>query len=237
MMPPIANLPKIGSIPTMPSRLASFEQVLPTILPQLDLLYVHLDGHDGVPSFLAGRDNVVVSSGDELRGLRADSRMLCLERIATPSVVFFFDDDILYPSDYVSRLTYCLSMLQGNAVVGVHSRIFLPPHQNYLRDAQVMHFQEALPRPIHVHELGTGTMAFLSDRFRPDPTRWKRRGMSDINLAVEAERCKLPRVTIDRAASWLAPIAEEQEDSLWRRTKVDHADQGELMRLLLSLYR
>ena len=41
-------------------------------------------------------------------------------------------------------------------VVGVHGRVFVPPHQSYIHHAMPFHFGGALARPWSVHELGTG---------------------------------------------------------------------------------
>ena len=120
------------------------------------------------------------------------------------------DDDILYPHDYVDRLTGALDQAGGEAVVGVHGRIFIPPHRSYVKDALMAHFTNALDKALHVHEVGTGTCAFVSDRFQVDPDLWDQHVMDDIVVAIEAQKRGLPRIAIARPAGWLTPQAQCQ---------------------------
>lgn len=233
----IMNLPRIATIATLASRTSSLRLMLPTILSQIDHIFIYLDGHSEVPSFLRGLTNATILTGDALRGLHCSSRYLCLTQLRQDCVVICVDDDIIYPSDYVERLTGLLDQQHGAAIVGVHGRIFVPPHASYIDDAHCFHFARKLDRCWQVHELGSGTSAFLSTVFPIDPTRWDRHDMNDLHVAIEAQRRDLPRIAIDRSHGWLKPIAVRQQDSLWKQTLADHQEQSRRMRALLSLYR
>jgi len=230
------RLPKVATMATMPSRRETFEKVLPAIHAQADRVFVFLDGYDGCPDFLNRFERVVVRRADAVGDLHASSRLLCLRELDGPSVVAIVDDDVAYPPDYLSRMTVALERHGGDAIVGVHGRIFTPPHASYARDAIAIHFAHALARPRQVHELGTGTCAFLSDRFSVDPLGFGRGDMDDILLAIAAQKQGLPRFAIARPAGWLKPLAQLQADSLWRRVQADDSAHTERMRDLLRLY-
>ena len=146
------------------------------------------------------------------------------------------DDDIVYPPDYVDRLVGALQRFGGEAVVGVHGRIFLPPHQSFVRDATVLHFAHELVEDRRVHIVGTGTCAFISSNFDVDPRKWDAANMDDIFVAIEAQRRGLPRIAVARGAGWLKAIAESQPDSIWAKTAIDDSEQSHHMRALLHLY-
>jgi hypothetical protein len=99
-----------------------------------------------------------------------------------------------------------------------------------------MHFTAGLEQPRHVHELGTGTCAFVSDQFFVNPRTWDRHDMDDIVVAIEAQKRGLPRIAVTRPAGWLKVQPYKQDDNLWARTRRDDSEQSRRMRTLLSLY-
>lgn len=230
----IEAMPRVATIATMASRLETFQKVLPVIHAQVDHLYVFLDGFSSPPAFLKQFERLTVRHVEKLGDLRATTRWLCLNRINVPSIVVCVDDDIIYPADYVDGLATALGRFNGNAIVGVHGRYFLSPHESYVRDTSAIHFSEALRHDTRVHEVGGGTCGFVSSMFNVDAREWGRTG-DDINIALSAERRGLPRVAVARPAGWLTPYAEVQSDSLWAKTLIDDSEKSRRMRILLEL--
>ena len=228
----IGRMQRVAAIATMASRIETFKEVLPTIHQQVDHMFVYLDGYGAPPDFLGMFDRITVSKAEDLH---VSSRLLCIQQLSAPAVVVIVDDDIIYPPDYVSRLVVHLQRLDGKAIVGVHGRIFRPPYESYLRDATMMHFTHRLFQRYQVHELGVGTCAFISSNFDIDPREWDRCDINDITVAIEAERRGLKRVVVPRRAGWLKAYAENQPDSLYRRTLNDESEQTRQMRFLLGL--
>lgn len=230
------TIPRIATIATMPGRRETFEQVLRAIHPQVDHMFIYLDGYAQPPEFLNEFQRITVRRAEQLGDLHASSRFLCLRELDEPAMLVVVDDDIAYPPDYVRTLGSVLESIQGKALVGVHGRIYLPPHRSYVNDGACVHYAGELRQPRQVHELGTGTLAFATHRFHPDPRAWDRYDMDDILVSIEAQRRGLHRYCIPRQRGWLTPLAEDQEDSLWVRTKQDDTVQSERMRELLTLY-
>jgi len=230
------GLPRVATIATLAGRTEGFLKVLAAIRPQVDHVFVYLDGYKTVPSELAGLDRVTVRHAEQHGDLHAASRFLCLRELARPSVVVVVDDDIAYPSDYVAYMAGVLELVGHRAVVGVHGRILMPPHQSYVNDTTLIHFAQALEHPRHVHVLGTGTCAFVSSHFDVDPRRWDQTDMNDLMVAIEAQRRGLPRIAVSRPAGWLRPYAENQPDSIWARAQADDSERSRCMRALLRLY-
>ena len=232
----IATMRRVAAIATLASRLETFRQVLPAIHAQVDHVFIYLDGYSAPPSFLANFDRITVRSAKEVGDLHASSRFLCLKDLSIPTVVAMVDDDIVYPPDYVDRLVGALQRFGGEAIVGVHGRIFLPPHQSFVRDATVLHFTHELVEDRQVHIVGSGTCAFISSNFNVDPRKWDAANADDIFVAIEAQRRGLPRIAVARVAGWLKAIAESQPDSIWAQTVIDDSEKSRHMRALLRLY-
>jgi len=210
--------------------------MLPSIYPQVDHLFIYLDGYTTPPAFINGLDKVTVRHAEDTGDLHASSRFLFLRELGRQVVAAIVDDDIIYPPDYMGRLVGLLEQTHGDALVGVHGRIFMPPHRSYVRDAVPFPFAAALDQPRHVHEVGIGTCAFVSDRLPIDPRVWDRTNMDDIVVAIEAQKRGLPRIIAARQRDWMRPLATDQADSLWVKTMKDDSEHSKRMRILLGLY-
>jgi hypothetical protein len=232
----IGTMRRVAAIATLASRLETFQKVLPVIHAQVNHVFIYLDGYSVLPSFLAAFDRITVRRAEDVGDLHCSSRFLCLQDLIAPTVVTVVDDDIIYPPDYVDLLVSALQQIEGKAIVGVHGRIFVPPHESYARNVATFHFTHQLAQARHVHELGIGTCAFISSNFNVDPSQWGATNMDDINVAIEAQRRGLPRIAVARAAGWLKPCAEPQPDNLWAKTLIDDSEQSRRMRALLGHY-
>ena len=233
---PVSSLPRVATIATLASRVETFRQVLPVIHPQVDHVFVYLDGYESPPSFLQDFDRISIYRAEDVGDLHCSSRFLCLQHLDAPTVVVVVDDDIVYPPDYVDRLAEALHQAEEPALIGVHGRIFTPPHRSYVHDATAFQFASQLAQPCHVHELGMGTCAFVSSHLDIDPRGWDRTDMDDIVVAIEAQRRGLPRIVVAREAGWLKVLAKRQPDSIWVSVQKDEAEHSRRMRELLGLY-
>ena len=203
------------------------------ILPQVDQLFVFLDGFDEVPALLHDRENITVLRSQDAGDVHAAGRFLMLRSLKRPSVVLVIDDDIHYPEDYVQRLVDALAAVGGKAVVGVHGTVFKPPYRSYITDLERFHFTDLLAKSRVVDELGSGTCAFLSDVLDFDIQAWPRFDANDLLLAIEAKKRGLPLICVARGRQWLRPQGEEQADSIWVSTKRNPAPKSALMRSLI----
>lgn len=228
-------LPRVGSIATIPSRAESFAEVLPRILAQVDQLFVYFDGFSAVLPALEEPSKIVVFRAEECGNLHCSSRLLPLTFLNGPSIFVVFDDDILYPPDYVARLVEGLALRGGRAIVGFHGNSFKQPYQSYVTDRVCLNFKERLEIDTEVDELGIGTCAFLSEVFPVDPREFPHINMDDIVLAIEAKRRGLPRIALHRTAGWLARHPKPQKESLWKRVQEDASRETSLLAQLVSL--
>jgi hypothetical protein len=222
----VASLPRVASIATMPSRLATFRLVIEKILPQVDICFVFLDNFTETPSFIEGNSKVAILRSQEHGDLHSAGRFLALSALDRPSIISFIDDDIAYPDDYILKLVKSLGASSGETIVGVHGRKFKPPYVSYIQDVDCYHFAARLMRDTEVDELGTGTCAFVSKALNFDVRNWAYTDACDIQLAIEAHKRGIRRICIKRPQDWLSPYDQDQPDSCWTKTKGDSSRQN-----------
>jgi hypothetical protein len=231
----IRSLPRIGSMATMPTRVESFVRVLPDVAPQVDRLFLYLDGFTRVPDSIRAFSNVVPLLAHEHGDLHAAGRFLPLALMRKHCVFIVFDDDILYPPTYVREIVEGLAAFAGRAVVGYHANVFRPPYRSYVRDRHCYHFTAALAAHRAVHCVGVGTAAFDSAQLSFDPRAWPRIRGNDVMLAIEAERRDLARIALARGTGWLKPIGGVQPDSVYAALLADDRQQTAMMKALLQM--
>ena len=215
----------------MPSRAASLMQALPSILSQVDRLYIYLDKHSTVPAALAADDRIVPllpKPGEP--SFRAAGKFLGIPAHGAPCLFFGFDDDIIYPPDYVDHMTAALHRHQFTPVVGIHGAVFhMPPGPYVTKNRQVLHFQKPVRLDVHVDQLGTGTMAFHSGCLDLDIRQWTHHHCADLMMMIECIGQGIPRFAVRRGRGYLVPIAQNQADSLYRASLADHSTQTALL--------
>lgn len=224
----------IGGMATMPSRQHTLTRSLPSILRQVDALYLYLDGHSATPRFVAEYPKIVAIPSDRYPGLRGAGKFLALIHEHESGVFASFDDDIHYPYNYVQSLLEGLERHGRECLVGYHGSLLPEEMKSFEADRHVIFFEEQLADCQHVHVLGTGTTAFWLDTLRFDPRSWQHQNMSDLQLALEAAKQGLPMVCLKRKERFLKSLDMVQEDSIYAALLEDDTVQTELAQKLLS---
>jgi hypothetical protein len=221
---------------TMPSRAETAPRAIASILEQVDRLWLFLDRFDGIPGYATDERIRVVRSQDA-GDLRANGKLVGVDREDVPCTFFGVDDDVDYPADYCATLEASLDRVGGHAVVGMHAGVFLGPVDSYSRDLKVLHRRSGQTRAAGVDLLGSDSLAFRTTTLRFDVREWPDLNMVDLSFALEARRRGLPLVMLQRPAHWLSALAENQEDAIWTGVLLDDSRQTELARELVSLPR
>ncbi len=222
----------IAGMATMPSRSDTAHQALRSILPQVDRLYLFMDGFEGSPTKTNSR--IVALRSQDFGDLHADGKMLGLMHAPPGSVYFACDDDILYPSDYVATMCAHLERFGPRAVVGAHANILPARVTSYLNNRQCAPFWAELTTAREVDDLGTNSVAFAADQVRFDVRRWPSRNTVDLNFALECEQRGVRRVAVPRQRHWLRALAENQPDSIYRGLQRDDRRHTRLARQLME---
>ena len=190
---------KTASLASIPSRIPQLKNTVESLLPQVDRLNVFLNNYKIVPDFL-NHEKIVLGFGDNSLG--DAGKFYWAEETKGYHIVF--DDDIIYPGDYVSTLVRKINDYQRKAVVGVHGIILrFTPITDYHSSTERFSFHIALEKDALVHILGTGTIAYHSDTIKVSPFDFKEKNMADIFFGVLGQQQKVAFIAIEREKSWL----------------------------------
>ncbi len=199
---------------TVAWRRPALEQMLPTILPQVDRLNVYLQGYDSTPDCLRDpKINVVDGrSHPEWTDLKSTAKLFWIAQgLVAPGVHLTVDDDILYPPAYASVCAARIERFGRKAAVGFHGGRYHADVKHIYRDRDEWHFEKACPADVSVHTIGSGTIAWHTDTLRltlADLTDWD---AIDFRIAIAAQKQKVPMVCLARSAGYLKalPLASD----------------------------
>ncbi|HEX6960342.1 MAG TPA: glycosyltransferase family 2 protein, partial [Lacipirellula sp.] len=207
------------SMASIPARESRLKQAVESILPQVDVLNVYLNGYSATPKWLDD-ERIHVIHSHEYGDLRDNGKFFFLDALL-PGYHFTIDDDIVYPPDYVPKLILKIEQYDRRAIVGVHGVILADPIVRFMEGRTVYHFKQATGRDAFVNLLGTGTTAYHTDTLKLSLDNFPHPGMADVWLAIAAKRQGVPMVAVQRPKQWLLPLAEAEESSLFAAARLD----------------
>lgn len=202
--------PVHAAVATIPGREDMLREAVGSLLPQVDKMYVYLNNFEAVPDFLVS-DKIVVARSQE-HGDRTDAgKFFWANKVE--GYYFTFDDDIVYPANYVETLVQHIEARDRKAIVTVHGRIFpvRMPISSYYRDnrVRIFHNKHSQRTDEIVHVGGTGVMAFHTDTIKIDPDAFTAPKMADVWVGLFALKAEVPIVCIRRQAKWLRLLKNE----------------------------
>lgn len=220
----------------MPSRVSTAPTAISSVLPQVDRLWLFLDGFDAVPPY-AEDERIRVLRSQDVGDLHANGKLLPILLEDEECTFFGVDDDVLYPAGYCATLERHLARYRGRAVVGVHAAVFRSPMTSYGRDMKVLHRRSDQARSEGADLLGSDSLAFRTTTLRFDVREWPDLNMVDLSFARVARERSIPLVKIPRRAHWLSALDENQDDSIWMGVLADDSRQTVLARELMAIPR
>lgn len=215
---------RVAGLATMPSRIGSLKRMLPTILNQVDLLYLFLDRFPSLPDIQ--HEKIIVLRSQDFGDLRANGKLLGMLFCSANCHYYAIDDDILYPPDYCNKLSEQLK-LNPNIAIGVHGTQFKNSFHinNYNSDRHIIHRTYNLDRLIEVDIASTDTICLSTSTSRIDVRKWSKVNRVDLCLNIELESLGIKRVLISRKAGWIREIESCQPDSIYRALLHDCSEQ------------
>jgi len=205
-----------ASMATHPPRKGSVVLAAKSLLPQVDRLNIYLNNYSSVPRALRHpKINAVLSKNG--RGDLGDAgKFFWADQVEGYHLTV--DDDILYPSDYVSRQVQAVEKYRRRALVGVHARIWRGGFKDYYRPKRVIGWTQPSKEDVFVHTLGTGTLCYHTSTLKIDPTLFRYPNMADIWLTVLAKKLGVPMVSLSRKSGWMTMVPGSQEVSIFSNT-------------------
>lgn len=199
-----ANHRVTANIATHPPRFESLLRTLESIDGQFDEIRIYLNGYVSVPRELERYSTYI---GPDLTD---NGKFAWCE---SPGEYYFtLDDDIIYPSDYVSRTL----PLIGGRVVSYHGRRLTGIRKKYYGCHRTFLFYEGFDKEIPLDVAGTGVMAFDTDVFCPTLWRTPHYRMTDLLLSLDAHLNSVPLVMLPRERLWILFEGVDSDGISWQ---------------------
>jgi len=200
---------------TFPQRRKYLEDVVNTLLPQVQILRIYLNGYQEVPEFLQ-HPKVETFIGDDIGDAGKFFWLGCGHE-----VYFSVDDDFYYPPTYVRDHLQTLQFYRNRVIVTLHGCLLKFPVERYYRDrAEIYGWYESAPSKF-VHVGGTGVMAFDTEAFPLQFIDVPSKNMADIWVALKAQKLQMPILVREHQADYLTLIDEPAGESIWNRQQDD----------------
>jgi len=182
----------IFNMATMPPRVKSLEDSLPSILAQCDVLNVYLNDFDKVPKILKHKKINPVLSKNALGDLGDVGKFFFCDTW-TEGYIFTCDDKIIYPHDHVAKHIELIERAGRKAVVSSHGRLMKPNCRSYYHDCAAFYgCTGTVVTDMFAHELGTGVMAFHHSTVDVDLDMFPTINMTDIWFSIELQKRGIP---------------------------------------------
>lgn len=179
-------------MPTIPRRSASALATVELLMPQCDQLYVHLDGYSSVPPWMPAAVRSFVHP--QLRGPTVRFSVIPDEKY-----VFFVDDDLRHPLDYVKQTIQALKRSGARTAIAYHAAWWPSEAPPQYRQRKLLNYWDAVAEDQIVTYVGSGTLAIRRedfcavDRSAPDGFRFEDDVWISGALARAGIRCVRPK--------------------------------------------
>lgn len=170
-----------AQIASIPQRVATLELTVKSLINQVDLLFVALNGYDYIPEFLEDNRKIVRilmdnSLGDAAKFYDVDQRK---------GYVLTCDDDLIYPQGYVGYMINGIKKHKG--IVSLLGKVYDRPTYSYRGGyTRIYRALIAVKLDCEVDVGGTGVMAYHTDDFKISIDNFPRPNMADLWVAKAA---------------------------------------------------
>ena len=218
---------KIIGIASLPNRENGLKNTITTLSPQVDHIYVWLNGYKYTPEVKEKNVTFYLSSTNE----GAIAKLKILEFIKEQNFYYFTcDDDIIYPPDYVQ---HNLKYYTKGSIQTSHGNIFKSfPIKKYIGGAdENIYFGSYNPYYKPINFVGTGVS--LMDSTVAKQINYKEfttNNMLDVWVSCWAHSNNVPMYIIPHDRAWLKPNNNiDQTNSIWEKVKKDDSMHTQIM--------
>ena len=197
-----------------PPREEMLRQMLPSILPQVDRVFLCLNEYGSVPGWIAENDKIEAIIPDQ------DHKDVgkFVTRPADDDVVFFVDDDVKYHPRYVRRMVKIARQIgmDGNAF-GYHGSTYKPSIVQGRLERRIFQFQKRLTATTEVHQLATNSMMAVGKNVAPLEYMLDSQKFVDVRYAKWLFEQGVKSWSVRRDHGFLKEISptEEDHETIW----------------------
>lgn len=219
--------PIYAGLATLPGRWEHLPRVLEHILPNVDLLYVLVDGPDPLPDWLLDTGKVFPCS-HTLEGDTGKFLGLHYEQ-GKPAYWIIIDDDLFYPPDYVKRMISWVDHYKRRALVAVGGAVVKSPCTRFYGDCRThrYHYSQGQQAPLPINIPNTGICAFHSQTVHPTLDDFPVKNMTDVWMGKWCNERGIPQMVIPHPPAWFRHAPIDLDETIWAKHKDDCGPQTE----------
>jgi hypothetical protein len=163
-----------------------------------------------VESLVHQADEIIVyNNSNEAHDYTDNAKFHALTLFNEPVYYFSCDDDILYPSDYVSTMVEAIE--RTGTIVTHHGRELLGLNRNYYRGHKGFRCLDDNDKEQIIDVAGTGVTAFRTDYFNPTEIyKATDKRMSDLVFSLEAAQQGKQITILKHTKNWLKDLRVPQ---------------------------
>jgi len=221
------NKTKTCHIVSIPEREESLRLTVNSIINQVDLLFVILNGYEKIPAFLAGLPRVSSvmldnSMTDAAKAYNIEDR---------EGYVFLLDDDIITPKTYVSDLIEAIDKYK--CIVTLHGKTYPRPFSSFYKIQGNYRCLGNVLKDVQVDVGGTGVMAWHTDHFKLQYSDLASPNMADIWISKRAMEQGVKIMVIAHTENYLKHV--RYDDTLFvRENKKRFAEQDKILNSMFN---
>ena len=192
---------------TYPKRLGVLSESIDQLLPQVDQLNLCLNEFTEVPDFI--KDNKKINAIIPTQDHKDVGKFV--SSFKPDDDVFFVDDDIVYPLNYVE---YCIYIREKYSklepIVGFHGVIYADLFDGSPGARNVFKFDKELRDNRVVNQLGTGTIFCKGFQAPSLSYMLTSQQFVDVRFANYASENDWPLICAKRDAAWMKEVSVEE---------------------------
>ena len=178
----------VAGMSTIPSRAHTSPLAIASLLPQVDRLWLSLDGYEEIPAF-AKHPKITCQFGQQHGGSKAEGKFRGLALDDDAQIYVSADDDMLYPKGFVRHLARMCILHPKPVAVGTHGSVFKKKICSYVNDRTVTLSRRSQFMPWKkVDVLATNGTVHLVKDLKFDCRNWIYRNQVDLNFLEEASK-------------------------------------------------
>jgi len=197
------KIPIICGMATIKERIPALKNAVESLVNQVDELHIYQNGYKESLDFLDNKKIYIYSSMDTNIN-RGDAGKFYTVGNNDDCYYFSVDDDIIYPSDYVSKTIHGLNKYDDRVIVSYHGKILDESSKYHDKNAIVFHYRKYLAKDEEIYFPGTGVSCFRTKYVKINFNDFVYPNMADVILGVECRVKEIKCVCLAHKADWLS---------------------------------
>lgn len=191
-----------------------------SVINQVDTIFIALNGYQEAPDYVLNNPKIHY---DILDNSLSDSAKFY--HVAEVDGYYFgCDDDLVYPSNYVSYMIGGIERYKG--LVSLHGRKY-PPNPEFRRWIGNYRCLNTVPNDTSVNLIGSGCCAFDTNTLRLSIDDFKTPHKADCYLSMQAGLQGVPMVVLAHKIGYLTYLYPEK--TIWGMTK-NYSEHTQILR-------